>query len=290
MAPTVHHVEFFDREHFAFQFHRVKARPPLDTYIDFFWETDFSRLWSRYPEGFTDVLFPNVGYTFLVNLANPFSIQLDKDRPYTVRSDAFLPRFRNISTHHVKGNQVFGIKFRLSPVLLEKKVDFSEYNAALSSLAYLIHPPTLAAVKAAGSFSERVNLLCAYYQEQIERLPARHAIAITQEILGRYGSTFHWDMPVKQLAENYSIDVRTLQRYFTSTTGISTKQALQILRIRKAVTALIAARGDFDCRNFGYYDYSHFFKQMNRLFRSHPAFIKTDCVAHLHRSETKVGY
>ncbi len=40
---------------------------------------------------------------------------------------------------------------------------------------------------------------------------------------------------IKELSERYNISTRTLQRYFEATTSISSKQALQIIRIRKAV-------------------------------------------------------
>jgi transcriptional regulator GlxA family with amidase domain len=42
-------------------------------------------------------------------------------------------------------------------------------------------------------------------------------------------------LSIEELSRRYNISTRTLQRYFEATTSISSKQALQIIRIRKAV-------------------------------------------------------
>ena len=121
------HVEFFDKDHFEYRYHRKKAKKHLLQFIEFFWEIDFEDLWQKYPQGFSDALFPNIGYTYLINLGTPFVMQLEKEK-YEVRSDAFLPRFKNMICHHSVGNKIFGIKFKVSPIILEKKINFSEYK------------------------------------------------------------------------------------------------------------------------------------------------------------------
>jgi hypothetical protein len=46
--------------------------------MDFCWETDFDDLFSKNPQSFSDVFFPNVGYTYIINLGTPFIMQLQK--------------------------------------------------------------------------------------------------------------------------------------------------------------------------------------------------------------------
>jgi len=123
----VQHVEFFHQDHFENRYHRKKAKKSLAHFIDFFWETDFEQLWEQYPAGFSDALFPNIGYTYLINLGTPFAIPLENEL-YEIRSHSFLPRNKNMICHHSAGNRIFGIKFKVSPVLLEKEINFSEYN------------------------------------------------------------------------------------------------------------------------------------------------------------------
>ncbi len=109
------HVEFFHQDHFENRYHRKKAKKSLAHFIDFFWETDFEQLWEQYPAGFSDALFPNIGYTYLINLGTPFVMQLENER-YEIRSHSFLPRNKNMICHHSAGNRIFGIKFKVSPV------------------------------------------------------------------------------------------------------------------------------------------------------------------------------
>jgi len=111
----VQHVEFFHQDHFEHKYHRKKAKKSLAHFIAFFWETDFEQLWEQYPTGFSDALFPNIGYTYLINLGTPFVMQLENER-YEIRSHSFLPRSKNMICHHSAGNRIFGIKFKVSPV------------------------------------------------------------------------------------------------------------------------------------------------------------------------------
>jgi hypothetical protein len=60
------HIEFFHIDHFKNNYHRVKPVDELDYFIDFFWETKFDALLQQQPEGFSDALFPNIGYTYLI--------------------------------------------------------------------------------------------------------------------------------------------------------------------------------------------------------------------------------
>lgn len=283
-------VEFFDRDHFEYNFHRRKAIAPLDSYIDFFWETRFEHLWSE-QEHFTDLLFPNVGYTYMINLGTPFGIQLDNDVPMQIRTDAVIPRYRNISTYIKKGNHIFGIKFTISPNLLEKNIDFSEYMNMPHSLAYLINTDTLRTIKSADNFNERVSIATAYYRRLVHQYEAEALqVKMVKNILAEIKATGNWNKTVSEIATQHGVDVRTLQRYFETTTSISTKQAIQMLKIRRAIASYIESPHTFYIESFGFYDRSHFYKQMNAFFEGHPGFEKSKYLPMLHRSPVKIRY
>jgi AraC-like DNA-binding protein len=265
----VQHVEFFHKEHFEFRYHRQKAKRSLSQFIDFFWETDFESLYRQYPDGFSDALFPNVGYTYLINLGTPFVMQLEEEK-FAVRGDGFLPRHKAMICHHSAGNKIFGIKFNVSPVVFQKKINFSEYREYIFPLAYLIEREVVEKVKNAASFEQRMQMLSAYYEDIIRQ----HAGSLTHvnivtEILQTCVDTRSFDPSIEELAARYKISTRTLQRYFEATTSITSKQALQILRIRKAVEMLVTAPQDFHYSQFGYYDYSHFHKHLKQFLCSH---------------------
>ena len=234
-------------------------------FIDFFWETDFETLFDLYPAGFSDALFPNVGYTYLINLGTPFVMQLE-DEKFEVKNDGFLPRHKNMICHHSIGNKIFGIKFNVSPVIFQKKINFSEYKEYIFPLAYLIDRIIIEKIKQAGSFEERMKILSDYYEEIIHQYAGSlKQVDIVTGILHDCIAENSFDTSIEELSDRYKISTRTLQRYFEATTSITSKQALQILRIRKAVEKLTAHPESFHYSQFGYYDYSHFHKHLRQF-------------------------
>ena len=156
------HIEFFHTDHFENNYHRVPPPAGLSHFIDFFWETRFENLWNQNPKGFSDAQFPNIGYTYIINLGTPFVMQID-DKKFNMKTDGFLPRYNAIECFHKPGNHLFGIKFRISPVIFEKKINFSEYKGYIFPLSYLLDEKVIDKIKSAGSFEERVNLLSKYF-------------------------------------------------------------------------------------------------------------------------------
>ncbi len=261
------HVEFFDIEHFEKNYHRVKPPASLAHLIDFFWQTKFDHLWKQYPNGFSDALFPNIGYTYLVNLGTPFIMQVD-DKKTKMRTDGFLPRHLSIECHHQPGNILFGIKFKISPVIFEKKINFSEYKASIFPLSYLLEKKILDNVKQAPDFNSRVKLLNEYFASIIKRSgDTARPIKIVSEILENCNKNNDFTISIETLSKKYGISSRTLQRYFEITTSLSSKKTLQILRVRKAAAHLAKDPVNFDYKIYGYYDYSHFYKHLKQFFQ-----------------------
>jgi len=261
------HIEFFDIDHFEHNYHRVKPPVHLAHFIDFFWQTKFEHLWEEYPKGFSDALFPNIGYTYLINLGTPFVMQVD-EKQTQMRTDGFLPRHSSIECHHQPGNVLFGIKFKISPVIFEKKVNFSEYKESIFPLSYLMDKTILEKVKVSGSFEERVNILVAYFGSLIKDYDgSTRPIQIVSEILDTCSRENNFSIPIETLAKKYNISSRTLQRYFEITTSLSSKKTLQILRVRKAVSQIAKDPAGFYYKTYGYYDYSHFYKHLKQFLQ-----------------------
>lgn len=261
------HVEFFNRDHFEDNYHRARPTGTLGLYIDFVWETSFDDLWSLYPEGFSDVLFPNIGYTYLVNLGTPFVMQVDKE-PFEMKTDGFLPRPTSIECFHRRDNHLFGIKFRTSPVMLEKKINFREYKGFIFPLSYLADPSMIDAIKKAKDFSERAKIVFDHYEALILSAgESSKEIPVVTSILEECFKTNDFTVSVELLAKHHNISSRTLQRYFEKCTGVSSKQALQIMRIRKAADHLANHPQTFRYSDYGYYDYSHFYKHLKSFLQ-----------------------
>src|SRR5688572_7095543 len=188
------------------------------------------------------------------------------DEKFEMKSDGFLPRYKNMTCHHSKGNKIFGIKFRISPVIFEKKINFSEYREYIFPLAYLLDRSIIEKVKSATGFASRVDILSTHYQATVDKYSGSlQAVKIVREILDHSFRNNDFATPIEALAARYNISSRTLQRYFETSTSISSKKALQIMRIRKAVAHMANAPETFHYSMYGYYDHSHFYKHLKQF-------------------------
>lgn len=259
------HVEIINKEHFENNYHRCKPARAVAHFIDFYWQTKFDDLWSQYPNGFSDALFPNIGYTYLINLGTPFVMQVGKKK-FSMKSDGFLPRHQNIECFHQAGNCLFGVKFKISPVMFEKKVNFAEYRESIFPLSYLLDKAVLDAVKTGNSFGERVDVLNQYYSAVIKKYEGSPLpINIVSEIIDQSSRNLAGTLSIEDLAKKYAVSSRTLQRYFEKCTSLGTKKTLQLLRIRKAVEHISSDPASFKIAQYGYYDYSHFYKHLQQF-------------------------
>ena len=261
------HIEFFNIDHFENNYHRVRPADELAYFIDFFWQTKFDSLLEQNPAGFSDALFPNIGYTYIINLGTPFIMQVDEES-FEMKTDGFLPRHKAIECYHRLGNCLFGIKFKVSPVIFEKKIDFSEYKNYIFPLSFLLEKSIINKVKTAGDFASRVKILSSYFQNIIQKYSGSlQPIKIVTEIVQHCNDSNNFTTSIETFAEQYKISTRTLQRYFETSTSLSSKKALQLLRIRKATQHLATSPDDFHFSLYGYYDQSHFYKHLKRFLR-----------------------
>ena len=200
------HIEFFHIDHFETNYHRVPPPARLSHLIDFFWETRFEHLWEQFPDGFSDAQFPNIGYTYIINLGTPFVMQIG-EKKFPMKTDGFLPRYNPIECFHKPGNHFFGIKFRISPVIFEKKVDFSEYHGYIFPLSYLLDQHVIDKVKkAASSFEERIGILSEYFLSVLAEFEgSMHPVKIVSEILDRCFQKNQFTVSIESLAAQYNI-------------------------------------------------------------------------------------
>ncbi|HET9744616.1 MAG TPA: helix-turn-helix domain-containing protein [Chitinophagaceae bacterium] len=259
------HIEFIHRDHFENNYHRYYVQGKLSLFIDFFWQTKFEKLWPQYPQGFSDALFPNLGYTYLINLGTPFVMQVE-NRKFNMKTDGFLPRPGYIECFHQPGNVLFGIKLKVSPVIFEKKVDFGDYKGSMFPLSYLLDHSLLGKIKNENSFDKRVQLLMKYYEQQLNKYEGSlKPVNIVTSILENAAKQDNYNPSIEGLSIKNNISSRTLQRYFLLCTGVNSKNALQILRIRQAINKMLTTPGKFHFSDFGYYDFSHFYKHLKQF-------------------------
>ena len=209
-----------------------------------------------------------------------------------MKSDGFLPRHVALECYHQAGNHLFGIKFRISPVIFQKKINFSEYKSSIFPLSYLIEKQLIEKIKTAADFEERKSILDQYYTGIIQQFEGSlKPIDIVSEIIDNCNRQNNFTVSIEDLAAGYQLSSRTLQRYFEATTSLSSKKTLQILRIRKAVAQLVKDPAHFDYTLFGYYDYSHFYKHIRSFLQKNSQMAlqsHLELLSRLHQSKKKI--
>jgi len=88
-------------------------------------------------------------------------------------------------------------------------------------------------------------------------------VPITQSIENRMGL-----VSVDQVAERHNVSLRTLERIFNKTIGISPKEFISIVRFQHAAKKLQQSGSDLHllqiATDMGYYDHSHFTREFKR--------------------------
>jgi len=64
------------------------------------------------------------------------------------------------------------------------------------------------------------------------------------------------------MAEKMFVSSKTINRYFNRVVGLPPKNYFSILRARNALTAYVNHKQEFTPYDFGYYDMSHFYKEV----------------------------
>lgn len=268
-TSLLEHIEFIHNHHFIKNYNKqIPLDETLQLFIEYFWETKFDNLWSTYPEGFSDTLFPNIGYTYFINLKTPCNI-LFGNKTFHISKEAFLPRDKPLTLQHFKGNKVFGIKFLASPILLEKKINFTEYKNFVYPLTFLIDQNILSGTRYASSFEERIKIVSEYYLNiiSLNKLQKNPVFTVT-EILHYCKSNRQYNLPLHFFVNHLQISSKSIQRYFASTTGLNYKQAISILRVRAAID-LKRINTKTPSTILGYYDNSHFLKELKSFAGTH---------------------
>jgi methylphosphotriester-DNA--protein-cysteine methyltransferase len=123
-------------------------------------------------------------------------------------------------------------------------------------------------VKKTKDFQERVSILSAHFLSVLlQHEGSMQQVNIVSDLLKHCFQENDFSLSLESVAKKNKIALRTLQRYFETCTGISSKQALQVIRIRKAVAHIIKSPENFHYSQYGYYDHSHFYKNLKSFLQ-----------------------
>lgn len=240
--------------------HYTFAHPSgdLSDHIDFFSESIVN------DSEFTVEMFPSWTPTMYINLGNPYRISLNSSI-YAVKRDMDILILRDIHTtrHNFPGDRIFTIKFK--PGGLEAILGISQVHlkGKIVPLHHVLPLLLIERLKNDISFEARRKITEDYLSERLNRRATDHYLTFVRDLTETYQQT-HLQLNVSQLAERHFITSKSVNRYFHRVIGISPKGYFSILRARVALTAY-AKHQDFDPCRFGYYDSSHFYKEIAKF-------------------------
>jgi len=220
-------------------------------------------------------MFPSWTPTFYINLGTPYGIVLKNSR-YSVKADEDVLILRNadVTRHILPADNIFTVKFH--PGGLEAVLGINQVPVIdqLLHLHHFLPVQLLRKIKQSISFEERVAMLESYLlAAYVKRSNPDHYVSMVNDCIGEYQAA-GFRLNTSKVAETQFISSKTINRYFHRVIGASPKNYFSILRGRNALTAFMNDSENFIPMDYGYYDLSHFYKDMvnftgQRLTKQH---------------------
>jgi len=255
-------VEIFDNIRKIYRF--IAPGEELQDKIEFYSESSAEATQNHLGgQSFTVKMFSSWTPTIWINLGPSYKLAIDKKRfvvpaggSILVLRDTIVERINQSSDH------IFTIKFHpggleyllgiQQPKLLGKLVDAHEILPK-----YLVYN-----IRAAHGIEERASLIETFFLDKFQSKKRNdNYFDLVKNSIATYESG-NLKFNVDELAGRMFLSSKTINRYFKRVIGTTPKHYLSILRAREALPSYIADRRNFDPAFFGYYDKSHFYKEM----------------------------
>ena len=258
-------VEIFDNIRKIYTF--TEAYPELAEHIEFFSESSIEST-QKYigNSSFSVKMFPSWTPTFYVNLGAPYMItvgrqqhSIDAKQDILILRDCIVERFNTLS------DNIFTVKFY--PGGLEAILGISQLKCIdrMVDLGAILPAKLLAQIKKPITFPERCELMQNYLLNSFkERQQKDYYLCFVRDCIDNYDIS-GMQMNTREIAERMFVTSKTINRYFNRIVGISPKSYFSVMRARTALTHYVNRKADFTPYDFGYYDMSHFYKEVVRF-------------------------
>ena len=255
-------VEIFDDIRKLYQFKTPCGE--LENFIDFFSETSLEAT-SQYidTERFTVKLFPSYTPTIWINLGSAYCLK-NGDRQSFIDShtDILLLRNNIVERTNLRADNIFTVKFHPGGFEAVFGIEQKKIGSDIININTILPADLLLKLKQPCCFEDRMSILQRYF---LDRLDLKFVDNYLYKKVWNAVHTFLLsDMTYNnnKLAEELAITDKTLYRYFKRLIGISPKNYFSIVRSRTALTSYVLDKETFSPYNYGYYDMSHFRKDV----------------------------
>ncbi len=258
-------VEIFDNIRKIYTF--SDACPELADYIEFFSESSIEST-QRYigNSNFSVKMFPSWTPTFYINLGAPYLISVGQYRHcISAKQDILILRNSIVQRTNSPDDNIFTVKFY--PGGLEAVLGISQLTCVdkMIDLDEVLPQALLAQIKRPLAFAERCRLMQQYLLDCFTlRKQKDHYLKFVRDCIGGYGQA-DMQLNTTEIAEKMFVSSKTINRYFHRVVGLPPKNFFSIMRARTALTQYVSNKQEFIPYDFGYYDMSHFYKEVLRF-------------------------
>jgi AraC-like DNA-binding protein len=207
-------------------------------------------------------MFPSWTPTFWINLGSDYYLATGNETRLIKSTDDIL-LLRDIAVERLKQptDHIFTVKFH--PGGLEAVLGISQPKLVgqLISLNGILPPGFLQKFKKTSGVTERVTMMQNFLLRSYKSNTDDYYLKFVNDSIENYSSA-GMQLHTSQVAERMFVTSKTINRYFNKVVGTSPKNYFSILRARTALTAWVNQKDDFTPYDFGYYDMSHFYKDV----------------------------
>jgi AraC-like DNA-binding protein len=176
--------------------------------------------------------------------------------------DVLLLRNEIVERTNLTTDNIFTVKFYPGGFEAVFEIEQRKIGSDIINLDVLISPSIIRKMKRLDCFNDRLTLIQNYFLTRLNRkFDDNYLYKKVVDTVSRYnlsGMSCH----NSELATEMTLTDKTLYRYFKQLVGATPKEYFSIIRARSALTAYVADRKSFSVHDYGYYDNSHFYKDV----------------------------
>jgi AraC-like DNA-binding protein len=208
-------------------------------------------------------MFPSWTPTFYINLGEPYIIAAgQQQRLIGADGDILILRDSIVERYNTPTDNIFTVKFY--PSGLEAVLGISQVKCVnqVIDLKTILPVKVLEQIKQAPSFTERCELMQQFLLGRLKNtFKNDHYLKFVGDCIDDYNIA-GTHINTGEMAEKMFVTSKTINRYFHRVVGTSPKSYFSIMRARTALTSYVNNKPEFTPYDFGYYDMSHFYKEV----------------------------
>jgi AraC-like DNA-binding protein len=207
--------------------------------------------------------------TCYINLGAPYQMLIGKKQfLIDAREDVLILRDEVVERINLPIDNIFTIKF--NPGGLEAVLGISQTKCAgkIIPLQHVLPQQLLVQIKQPLLFAERAAMVDQYLLNSLRATQPDHYHNLVERAIGEYSAS-GMQINTSVVAEKLFLTSKTINRYFNKVIGVAPKRYFTTMRARTALAAYLYGKDNFNPYHYGYYDHSHFYRDITVFTGTH---------------------